>query len=360
MGGSQWRAERETQGDSGVSKPDDILIVGQGLAGTCLAWRLWDRGVKFRIAEKGGRRGSSIVAAGMMSPVTGRAMNPTWQVDRYLPEAMRFYQTIEKIVGENFLHEVPVLRLFSSEKERGKFEDRKGKLEQWTDEVLDRVGGGVHGEFGGVVWKGAGWLKTQRFLSASKGYFREHGLYEGREVSAEEFMVRKGTTILCKGAAGLGKGAFGYLPERRAKGEILTVKVPGLAEDRILSRNGWMIPRGGGLFRAGSGYEWNDLTPEPTTAGREKVEEIVRSLTSLDYEVLDHMAGIRPIVRSSQPVIGWHRENENLGIFNGLGSKGVMYAPGVARALTEHLCSGSALSDELDVAGLDVEDEGAA
>lgn len=339
-----------------MSAEDEILIVGQGLAGTCLAWRLWDRGVKFRIADKGGGRGSSMVAAGMMSPVTGRAMNPTWEVDRFLPEAMRFYQTIEKIVAEEFLHEVPILRLFGSQEDRERFEEKRTELDRWVGDVYSEVSGGINGEHGGVVWTGAGWLKTHRFLAASKGYFREHGLYESREVGEEEIMDREGRTILCKGAMGLGEGVFGYLPERRAKGEILTVRVPGLSEDRILSRNGWMIPRGGGMFRAGAGYEWEDLTPVPTAAGREKVEEIVRSLTSLHYEVLDHMAGIRPIVRKSQPVIGWHRENSKVGIFNGLGSKGVMYGPGVARVLSDHLCSDAPIEEELDVSGLDIEE----
>ena len=65
-----------------MSTDTDLLIVGQGLAGTCLAWRLWDRGVKFTIADQGGKSASSMVAAGMMSPVTGRAMNPTWRGDR--------------------------------------------------------------------------------------------------------------------------------------------------------------------------------------------------------------------------------------------------------------------------------------
>lgn len=293
-----------------------------------------------------------MVAAGMLAPVTGRAMNPTWRVETYLQEAMGFYKMVEKILGEEFLFEVPILRLFSSAEEREKFETRRGDLAQWIAEVVEEVGNGVRGEFGGVVWKHAGWLKTHRFLKASKGYFREHGLYETREVGQEEILERKGTTILCEGAAGLGGGAFGYLPERRAKGEILTVKVPGLANDRIISRNGWMIPRGGTLFRVGAGYDWDDLTPDPTPAGRERVEKILESITSLPYEVVDHMAGVRPIVRRSQPVIGWHRERSNLAIFNGLGSKGVLYAPGVARELAEHLSSGSELDPELNVDGV--------
>ena len=46
-----------------------ITIVGQGLAGTCLAWRLWDRGKDIKVVDRGGSRGSSWASAGLVSPV---------------------------------------------------------------------------------------------------------------------------------------------------------------------------------------------------------------------------------------------------------------------------------------------------
>ena len=337
-----------------MGKDKKILIVGQGLAGTCLAWALWDRGIGFEIVAKGDGSGCSHVAAGMLTPVTGRGLSPAWRLKDFQPEALWFYGAVEKVLGEGFYNPKPILRIFRSEEERAKFEERRDELEEWVDDAPEELGFGVAGAHGGVLWKGGGWMQTHRFLTRSKGSFREKGLYRQMEVTGGDLdRLLDHTVILCEGAAGLGEGTFSYLPERRAKGEILTARIPGLREDCILSGSGgWIIPRGGGIFRAGAGYEWDDLTRYPTAAGREKVEGIISSLTSLTYEVFDHVAGVRPIVRRSQPVIGWHRERENVAIFNGLGSKGVLYAPGAARRLARHLCDNVAIEEDLDVAKL--------
>jgi glycine/D-amino acid oxidase-like deaminating enzyme len=334
-----------------LTPDDEVLIVGQGLAGTCLAWRLWNRGIKFRLLDRTVRRGDA-VAAGMVTPVSGHAMHLEWHVDKFLDEAVEFYRKIGMVLGgEEYFYPVPVLRVFGAESEREAFEAKNDELAPWIGEVLDSVGGGVRGEFGGVVWNRGGWLRRQRFLDASKGYFRSHGLYEQRSMSDEE-VVDTGAklTVLCEGSAGLGSGPFQFLPEQRSKGETLTVRVPGLAEDRILTHDGWMIPRGGALFRAGAGYLRNDLTSEPTAKGRERVEYVVRSLTKLHYEVLDHVAEVRPIMATNLPVIGMHPKLPGLAIYNGLGAKGTLYAPGVADMFVNHLLDGTAIDPAVDVA----------
>ena len=48
-------------------------------------------------------------------------------------------------------------------------------------------------------------------------------------------------------------------------------------------------------------------------------------------------------------MIGWHRDDPRLGIFNGLGSKGVLYSPGVSMRFAKHLCDGAEIDSELDV-----------
>ncbi|NNC90489.1 MAG: FAD-binding oxidoreductase [Akkermansiaceae bacterium] len=326
-----------------------IVIVGQGLAGTCLAWRLWDRGRAIEVVDRGGLRGSSVVAAGLVSPVTGKGMNPSWRVAEFLPLAMGLYRSVEMVLGEEFFHRVPVLRLFRDGGERAKFEAKRAQLERWIEEVVEGPIAGVNAEWGGVVWKGGGWLDTQRFLEASKGYFREHGLYSEREVDADHEAANDHITVLCQGAAGLGSGPFAYLPERRAKGEILTVRILGMTEGRVLSRGGWLVPVGGGLYRAGATYAWDDLEAKPTRQAREELEGVVRTFTDAPYEVIEQLVGVRPIIRRSQPVIGPHPDRENLYVFNGLGSKGVLYAPGVAERLANHLCQGVDIEDDLSV-----------
>ena len=64
---------------------------------------------------------------------------------------------------------------------------------------------------------------------------------------------------------------------------------------------------------------------------------------------MEHVAGVRPIIRQSRPVIGSHPENDNLLIFNGLGSKGVLYAPGVADRLAAYLCERREIEEDLNL-----------
>ena len=49
-------------------------------------------------------------------------------------------------------------------------------------------------------------------------------------------------------------------------------------------------------------------------------------------------------------MIGWHPEQPRLGIFNGLGSSGALYGPGVAIRFVRHLSEGAEIDSKLDVA----------
>ena len=326
-----------------------LTIVGQGLAGTCLAWRLWSRGKKFRLLHLGEGRSTSAISAGLLTPVTGRSLNPSWRLSEFLDEALGFYREVEGALGEQFFYEIPILRLFAGAEERRMFDRKHELLQPWTGAFLEAKDCPCEAPYGGVIWKGGGRLDTRRFLESSGIFFRDSGLLETGEVDLAGGLEVEKPTIMCAGAAGLGSEPFGFLPERRAKGEILTVRIPGQPENRVLSRNGWMIPLGQGLFRVGSTYSWDNLTDSVTGSGRAQVENLVRSFTSLSFETVEQVAGIRPIIRQSRPVIGSHPENENIFIFNGLGSKGVLYAPGVADRLAAFLCENREIEEDLNI-----------
>jgi glycine/D-amino acid oxidase-like deaminating enzyme len=123
------------------------------------------------------------------------------------------------------------------------------------------------------------------------------------------------------------RGEFAGVTHRSAKGEILTVRIPGWKEERILNRNGWVIPLEGDLYRVGATYDWEELESGPTAQGRARMEGLLRTFTKRPFEVVDHVAGVRPIIERSRPVI--HFEEGKGWMVNGLGSKGVIYAPRV-------------------------------
>lgn len=318
-----------------------IQIIGQGLAGTCLAWTLFDRGVPFELLDRE-QGGSSRVAAGLVNPVTGARFEPSWRIAGFLPDAVEFYRSLESRLGATFWHPMPVLRLASNAKEWAKI---SGKLDD--PEVMPWVAGVVAppaGEWTGAVeLSGGGRLATRAFLDASRTFFQERGQY--RRAVVDPASPAAGVRVWCEGAAGLLAGRLG--PHRCAKGEILTLRAGGWSEPCIrVGGGGWLVPIGDGCYKAGATYEWEQLDEVATAEGRAKVEAIVRRLAPGPFEVIDHEAGIRPILRRSQPLIGplageW--------FFNGLGSKGSLYAPGVAARLAAWLVDGGEPERELDL-----------
>jgi flavin-dependent dehydrogenase len=109
----------------------------------------------------------------------------------------------------------------------------------------------------------------------------------------------------------------GSLGEHRcAKGEILTLKADWPQTHIRIGAGGWLVPIGDGCFRVGSTYEWNQLDEKPTNSGLERITSIATKLGGSDFEVIAHVAGIRPILRRSEPLIG--KDASGDWIFNGL------------------------------------------
>ena len=73
-----------------------------------------------------------MISAGLLTPVTGRKLNPSWRLEEFLPEAMSFYRNVEMVLGEQFFREVPIVRLFADDEERARLERKKG-LEPWME-----------------------------------------------------------------------------------------------------------------------------------------------------------------------------------------------------------------------------------
>jgi glycine oxidase len=301
-----------------------------GLAGCCLAWQRHFRGEAFTWEDDDRPGGASRVAAGLINPVTGKNFSPSWRIAEFMPEAEAFYAQVGELLDKQLWFPLPVWRLVA-EDEWAKVESKLGEAEPWIERIEEDVPGWSRA----IVLKGGGRVATREFCEGTRAYFAERrGL---RQDAA--------ATVLCEGAAGLMAGRLGR--HRCAKGEILTVRAPWRNDRILIGGGGWLTPTGGDTFKVGSTYVWDRLDGEPTAEGRAKVEKIARLLGGDDFEVIAHEAGVRPIVRKSQPVIGPLEDGSV--VFNGLGSKGSLYAPRVAARLTAWLAGETEIAAELDV-----------
>ena len=304
-----------------------VSVIGAGLAGCTVAWNLHHRGQAFFLIENNPKEAGSLAAAGMLAPVTGKAFNPSWRIDEFYAPAREFYTRVEQELGIKLWYDYPVFRLFFDEKDREKFEQKRAEnpeLDNWVVDIVDTVPD-VHANHGAVVWKGSGRVNVRAFVEATREKF-----------GVSPKAAPKTHFIFTTGARGLVNKDPIELPHRSAKGEILTVRIPKLSQDQIISRGTWLVPTGceDETFLCGANYEWDQLDNVPTDLGRETVEKGLQTLTNLSYEVIGHVAGVRPIVRRSEPVIGKVKDGYYL---NGLGSKGTLYAPKSADYLANAL-----------------------
>ena len=310
---------------------DSIHIIGMGLAGCCLAWQRHFRGEDFTWEDDDRPGAASKVAAGLINPDTGKNFSPSWRIAEFLPEAEAFYSRVGELLGKPLWLPLPVWRLVA-DAEWAKVDSKLEEAQPW----IERIEENVQGWNRAIVLKGGGRVATREFCEGTRAYF------SNKRTSGS------GTPILCEGAAGLIAGRLGR--HRCAKGEILTLRAPWRNDRMLIGGGGWLVPTGNDTFKAGSTYVWDRLDDEPTPEGRAKVEKIARLLGGDDFEVIAHEAGVRPIVRKSQPVIGPLADDRI--VFNGLGSKGSLYAPGVAARLNAWLEDGIPIDPDLDVEGI--------
>lgn len=205
------------------------------------------------------------------------------------------------------------------------------------------------------------YLAASRQAFETDGGFRIADLEAANDVDVTAFGVhlpslktRARRIIFCQGFGAASNPWYENVVFEPARGEILTLRIDGLAETRIVNRGVWLAPCGNQLFKAGSTYDLTNLTAGPTFVGREEICRRLRDFLKLPFEVVDHASGVRPIVSGRQPIIGLHAEHPQIGIFNGLGSKGSLLAPLVAGQFAESLTNdaltaAASIDAELDV-----------
>ena len=408
----------------------DCIIVGQGLAGTCLAWELLARGASVRVIDREAAVTSSRIAAGLITPVTGQRLVKTWRFEELRSAAWEFYRRIESELGCALLRDTSMVKVFSTETEREYFEKRMrdsayaGLLREMPDLPV-----GASAPRGGCELLQGGQLDVAEFLSQSRRVWAREGRYLAGELSLPDDvrLVREGevgegeapvesghscsltpalsptvesspkaapivgergqnseslgtaaacspprlrppdhvelprwnlrarTLVFCEGVAARSNPWFSHVEFKPARGEMLIVEIPLWNEERIIHGGVWIAPGGSPtegqprLYRVGATYDWDQLDAGPTAMGRSSLIASLEKLLHRPYRIVEHQAAVRPILKHVHPVIGLHPRYPQLGYFNGLGSKGSLQAPFLARQLASHLVQQTPLEREVDL-----------
>ena len=339
-------------------KKQEVLIIGGGLAGICIAIQCLDEGHSVTLIDKGNNR-SSAVAAGMINPLVFRRMTKSWRVDDFIPYAEKFYHTLEERTANTLFHPITIRRCIASEQERGFWEDRlKDDTFQAYVHPFDEEDNLVDPAFrphGTGRVKHTAYVDAEVFMSACKALIAEQGehitaTFDYGRFNAEAVSYGNKTydaAIFCEGSESVYNPLFSKLPVEATKGEILSIKSHSLPENESLNRKCFCLPIGEKTFRVGATYVWNTNNDLPTEEGKQLLIDNLRFLTNEEVEVIDHRAGVRPTTLDRRPIMGAHPEFPNVYIFNGLGAKGYLMGPLLAKELVDHIFNGKPLDREV-------------
>lgn len=341
-------------------KDYDFLIVGQGIAGTLLAYRLMKAGKKVLVLDESTPFQSSSVAAGMYNAVSGKRMTLSWKWKETYPEAKELYTQMGNFLGKNYLFEKETFQSFGSIKEQNDF-----SLKAEDDNFQFHIGPAtksfpeINSEFGAFMIHSTGWLQTNEFLNDFKIFAQKEGMMQVEAVDWGSFQnhesgislneYQAGKVISCEGWKITLNPFFNFVPIIPTKGDVFLLKCDALPDTYIWKKGVYLVPLGNGLFKAGSTYRWNEAHVEPDKEGYRELHSKIKNQLKVPFEVLEHLTGFRPASKNRMPIVGEHPIHKNLIALNGLGTRGIMLAPFVTKQLTDFLLAGNPLDPEIKI-----------
>jgi glycine/D-amino acid oxidase-like deaminating enzyme len=321
----------------------DILIVGQGLAGTLLAWELERAGIRFAILDAGHATAATRAAAGVINPITGRRLVKNWRYEAFFPAARLAYIELEEALGVPLWRELRIRRLFADERERAMGAEKADRAELAAYiETADEHGWWI---------RGAARVDLGSLLAAARARWLSAGTLRAGPAEIDCEMNRHDMVIDCRGVAGAESGWFDFVPWEYSRGELLELDVSGLEADVMLNRRHWVLPLGPGAALAGATHEPGVRDVRPSPGGRDAIETAAREILGPNrpFHVTGQRAGIRVNLPDKRPLVGRHLTNPRIGLVNGLGAKGALWAPMLAHQWVRHLTGSAPFDSEIDV-----------
>ncbi len=339
----------------------DYIIVGLGLAGLSFSEELIQNNKSFVVFEDASQL-SSLVAGGMYNPVILKRFTPAWNAHQQMQLALPFYDKLAKRFQQQINTQFLTKKIFTSVADENNWFTACDKpvLSHYMKPKIKRdkiEGVNTHLGYGELV--GTGWINTRILLSKYKEFLKSKNVlieksfqYDAVHIDKDAIKYKEITAkkiVFCEGFGMLKNPFFNYLPLNGTKGETLEIHAPNLKIDFQLKSTVFIFPLGNDLYKVGATFNWTDKTSLPTEEGRNELTKKLNKIITVPYTIVGQSAGIRPTVKDRRPLIGTHHSHKNVAVLNGLGTRGVLIAPTVAKALYNHLEKKIPLDTEIDI-----------
>lgn len=342
----------------------DYIIVGKGIAGSILSYRLIEAGNSLVIIDEDSPNAAWKVAGGLWNAISFKRILKGWMADEMTTEANAFYSSLQEQLDCAFFEKKDIVKIFPEVHFQNSWYS-KSDTDSYNDYLQDDAPSELENlplklPFGAGVVKRGGFVKLDLFINSIKSYISERAEYLNEKLDFDELIIEdskvsyKGVNskriIFCEGTEVQNNPFFKWLPLKPTKGETLTLKNPGWNFNSIINNGKHLIDHKDGTMGVGATFEWKELNHETTVKGKDDLlAHLEKNFEFKDWEVLDQKAGIRPTVSDRRPMVGVHPDLKNVFIFNGLGTKGVLIAPWLSLEMQKFLMDGIALPAEANI-----------
>ena len=339
----------------------DYLIVGSGLAGISFSEMALQHDKSILVLDNYSQN-SSKIAGGLYNPVILKRFSEVWCAQEQLILMEEFYSVIETKLNAQFDFKKPILRKFFSVEEQNNWfaaSDKATLSPFLSPNIITTKFCGIDSPYNYGEVLHTGYVDTALLLEKYRAYLFKRKLFINEAFDYDSLVIHNDgfsyKDIQAKNiifAEGFGMHAnpfFNHLPLDGTKGELFIIKAPLLKLDVIVNTSVFILPLGDALFKVGATYNWKDKTDLPTEEGKQELIDRIKEIITCDFEIVEHFAGVRPTVKDRRPLVGTHSEYKSMHILNGLGTRGVMLGPAMAKALFENIEKGIPLDAAINI-----------
>ena len=339
----------------------DYILVGFGVAGFSFMQQLEENRQNFIVFDNQSQQ-STRIAGGMFNPIILKRFTPAWLAAEMLPYALLQFQKAELAYQNKYIHYIDIYRKLTSVEEQNNWVVASDKpvMRDFMQPISFEKIDGIAAPFGFGILKGTGIVNVNRLLDDALYGLQQTGKLRKEKFDYSQLQITsdfvqykdiKARKIVFAEGYGLHHNPFfNHLPLMGTKGEMLMIETDAEIP-YIVKSNVFIAPNVAkkGQYYVGATYNWEDKTNTPTAEARKHLKEKLGQLLQKPFKIVLQKAGIRPTVIDRRPLVGVHPNYNNLGVLNGMGTRGVILAPTTAKQLFKHMTFGMPLPKEIDI-----------
>lgn len=304
-----------------------VAVVGAGLAGLAAAWNLTCKGAKVVLFDpKGIGGGASGVSTGLLHPFPGKRATKSWRADEGMEATKELLLIAEQALGRPVASYSGVFRPAITDAQKIDFQANQNPDAIWTHMHLPELTPGLWIEKGITVFS-CSYLEGLWKACEKKGSI----LVRERFLSKEGFDA----VVLATGAETKNFEACKHFSFRTAIGQSLLCRWKNPLPFSLASQGYITVTEDPALCQVGSTYE-HTKEPDPKKA-LELIDKVALFYPpAKEFEVLEIRSGTRISPKEGHQPIA-ERLQENIWVFTGLGSRGMLYHALIAKELVSSI-----------------------